>query len=158
MVAVTLSVWVAFSQDCHWFLCWKANEWHFCKFNLCFMLLLISLSHKDFILCSSAHLRKTVSFFCHKTCTHSVETEETLLSFPLGWFEEIRQLKAAVFLLCLHSCWAGTDRAQTQMCRPGHCCAHTKTPREIEVQPKRNSRVFSRYLRWGLTLAIVWSF
>lgn len=62
---------------------------------------------------------------------------------PWVIFQEIKLLKRAVSLSCLHSCWAGTGRAQIHMCLPGHHCAHTKTPRETEALLKWNSRVFS---------------
>lgn len=121
MAAVTLSVWETF------FTASLAEQWMNGTFaDLTFPLCPFSESRGFHSLFCSSPAKSTISFFCHKTCAHSVETEETLLSFPLGRCEEIMQLKAAVSVPCLHSCWAGTDRAQTQMCQLGHCCAHTK--------------------------------
>ena len=58
MIAVTSSAWMLFFRGCPSFNCWIVNEWNFCGFNLCFVVLLISLSRKEFIPCSWAHCKK----------------------------------------------------------------------------------------------------
>lgn len=135
--------WMFLLRDCPSLICCIVNEWHFCRFNLCFMLLLISLSHKEFILCSWAHLQRAQFPFSATKRAHTAYRHKKHLWFLLGWFQEMKQLKGAECLSGLHSCWAGTGRAQIHMCLPGHHCAHTKTPLEIEDLLKGNSRVFS---------------
>lgn len=153
--------WMLLLRDCSSLICCTVNEWHVCKFNLCFMLLLISLSHKEFILCSWWALFLTRSEHSFLSLPQSMHTQcrnkrNTLMVSPWAISRD-QAAKRAVSLSCLHSCWAGTGRAQIHMCLPGKHCAHTKTPQKLKLC-QRETQGFSQYLRWGLILAIVCRF